>query len=108
MGFEGRCFGDASVVRQWCVLPLHACVLIFFHRAFGAFLFFCEPELVGHLRLLRMATTLFLFLLGCFRFRVSMYGVWAFFLPLPLFSCRGLLIAFGGGRPLWAMFRNLR
>ena len=72
------------------------------------FFFFCEPELVGHLRLLRMATTLFLFLLGCFRFRVSMYGVWAFFLPLPLFSCRGLLIAFGGGRPLWAMFRNLR
>ena len=33
MGFEGRCSGDASVVRQWCVL-------IFFDRAFGAFLFF--------------------------------------------------------------------
>ena len=108
MGFEGRCSGDASVVRQWCVLPLHACVLFFFSSRLWCFSFFCEPELVGHLRLLRMATTLFLFLLGCFRFRVSMYGVWAFFLPLPFFSCRGLLIAFGGGRPLWAMFRNLR
>ena len=108
MGFEGRCFGDASVVRPWCVLPLHARVLIFFHRAFGAFPFICEPKLVGQLRLLRMAKTLFLFLLGCFRFRVSMYGVWAFFLPLPLFSCPGLLTASGEGRPLRAMFRNLR
>ena len=44
MGFEGRCSGDASVVRQWCVLPLHACVLIFFHRALGAF-FFCFVSL---------------------------------------------------------------
>ena len=103
MGFEGRCSGDASVFSR--CMPVSS---FFFHRAFGAFLFFCEPELVGHLRLLRMATTLFLFLLGCFCLRVSMYGVWTFFLPLPLFSCRGLLIAFGDGRPPWAMFRNLR
>ena len=81
---------------------------LFFIAPLVLFFYVCEPELVGHLRLLRMATTLFLFLLGCFRFRVSMYGVWAFFLPLPFFSCCGFLIAFGDGRPLWAMFRNLR